>query len=128
MLHSLLLAVHISAGFVGLLSGTAAMTFRKGSPRHARARQVFGPAMFTMGAAAVCLAAAKHDNNNLGGGILTIYLVATAWLTARRPDGRTSRTDWLLLWIPLARGATFWINGIRMARAPDSRKERSTSS
>jgi len=117
VLHSLLLAVHISAGFTGLLSGAAALIFRKGSPRHARAGQVFVAAMLTMGASAVWLAVLTHDKNNLSGGILTFYLILTAWLTARRPDGRTSRFDWFLLAIPLALGALFWIMGARMARA-----------
>ena len=34
-MQSPVLIVHISAGMVGLLSGTAAMLFRKGSRRHA---------------------------------------------------------------------------------------------
>ena len=32
-----ILFLHIAAGIVGILSGTAAMSFRKGSPRHALA-------------------------------------------------------------------------------------------
>ena len=35
----------------------------------------------------------KHQPNNSGGGILTLYLIGTAWLTARRRDGETSRFD-----------------------------------
>jgi hypothetical protein len=117
VLHSLLLAIHISAGFTGLLSGTAAMILRKGSLRHVRAGQVFVAAMLTMGASAVWLAALKHDNNNLGGGILTLYLITTAWLTVRRRDGQTNGVDWILLLIPLALGTTSWLKGVQMVRA-----------
>lgn len=34
MSYSPMLTLHILGGTVGLLSGTAAMAFRKGSPRH----------------------------------------------------------------------------------------------
>lgn len=112
-----LLGVHIAGGLVALLSGTAAMGFRKGSPRHAQAGKVFVASMLIMGASAVYLAAVKHDNINRGGGILTLYLVTTAWLTARRRDGETSRFDWAALWIPLAIGVNSWIHGVQMVRA-----------
>src|SRR5260370_11650259 len=104
MSFSPLLAFHISAGSVGILSGTAAMSFRKGSPRHALAGKVFVISMLTMAASAVYLAFLKHQINNFGGGILTFYLVGTAWLIARRRDGDTSIFDWATLLIPLAIG------------------------
>ena len=85
-----LLPLHVSAGIAGILSGTAAMSFRKGSPRHALAGKIFVISMLTMAASAVYLAALKHQNNNVGGGVLTFYLVATAWVTAKRRDGETS--------------------------------------
>jgi hypothetical protein len=31
--------------------------------------------MLTMGVLAVCLAIVKHQPNNIGGGILTVYLI-----------------------------------------------------
>jgi len=108
-----LLVLHITAEIIGILSGTAAMSFRKGSRRHAQAGKVFVMAMLTMAAAAVCLAYLKQDYNNLGGGILTFYLIGTAWLTARRRDGQTSMFDWAALVIPLAIGVGGWLNGLR---------------
>ena len=95
MHYSAILVVHICSGTLGLLSGTAAMLSRKGSPRHVLAGRVFVISMLTMGAAAVYLAILKHQPNNIGGGTLTFYLIGTAWLTARRSDGQTSRlTGW----------------------------------
>jgi hypothetical protein len=41
MSYSPILIAHICAGTSGLLSGTTAMSFRKGSPRHALAGKVF---------------------------------------------------------------------------------------
>jgi uncharacterized membrane protein len=40
--------LHISGGIVGIPAGTAAMTFRKGSRRHALAGDVFVIAMLAM--------------------------------------------------------------------------------
>src|SRR5271169_4639949 len=116
MSYSPLLPVHIAAGLVGILSGTAAMCFRKGSPRHALAGKVFVAAMLTMAAVAVYLAAMKHQPSNIGGGILTFYLIGTAWLTARRRDGETSRYDWAALLIPLALGSLTILSGYEIVR------------
>jgi hypothetical protein len=117
MQFSPILGLHVAAGMVGLVSGGAAIIFRKGSERHALAGKVFVASMLTMGASAVYLAARKHDDANLGGGILTVYLITTAWLTARRRDGETSRFDWVALLVPLALGVLSWTHGIQMARA-----------
>jgi hypothetical protein len=117
-----LLTVHIFAGTLGLLSGTAAMSFRKGSPRHALAGKIFVTSMLTMAAAAVYLAIVRHQPNNIGGGILTFYLIGTAWLTARRRDGETSRLDWVALLVPLANGILGWMNGLDALHSPSGSK------
>ena len=123
MSYSPILIVHICAGTLGLLSGTAAMTFRKGSPRHVLAGRVFVAAMLTMGVFAVYLAITRHQPNNIGGGILTVYLIGTAWLTARRRDGETSRFDWVVFLIPLALGILTWMNGINVVRSGASSQD-----
>jgi hypothetical protein len=108
---------HICAGALGLLSGTAAMTFRKGFPRHILAGKIFVASMLTMAVLAVYLAIVRHQPNNIGGGILTFYLIGTAWLTARRRDGETSHFDWVVLLIPLMLGVLTWINGVKVLRS-----------
>jgi hypothetical protein len=123
MPYSPILVVHICAGTLGLLSGTAAMSFRKGSPRHVLAGKVFVASMLTMAAVAVYLAIVRHQPNNIGGGILTFYLIGTAWLTARRRDGETSRFDWVLLLIPLTLGILTWMNGLRVVRSGASSQD-----
>jgi len=122
MPYSPILLVHICAGTVGLLSGTVALSLRKGSLRHALAGKVFVVSMLTMAAGAVYLAVVKHQPNNIGGGILTFYLIGTAWLTARRRDGETSRYDWVLLLIPLVTGLLGWKNGLDALRGPTGEK------
>jgi hypothetical protein len=123
MPYSPILMVHICAGTLGLLSGTAAMSFRKGSPRHVLAGKVFVASMLTMGVFAVYLAIVRHQPNNIGGGILTVYLIGTAWLTARRKDGETSRYDWVVFLIPLALGILTWMTGLKVVRSGASSQD-----
>ena len=117
MPYSPILVLHICAGTVGLFSGTAAMSFRKGSPRHVRAGRVFVASMLIMAVGAVYLGIVKDQPSNIGGGIITFYLVGTGWLTARRRDGETSRMDWVALLIPLTLGILIWVNGIGVLRS-----------
>jgi hypothetical protein len=93
------------------------MSFRKGSPRHVLAGKGFVASMLTMAVVAVYLAIVRHQPNNIGGGFLTFYLIGTAWLTARRRDGKTSRFDGVALLIPLAIGILNWVNGIKVVRS-----------
>jgi uncharacterized membrane protein len=118
MLYSPLLPVHIAGGIVGLLSGTAALIFHKGGRWHVLAGKVFVASMLIMSAFAVYLAVLKHQPGNIGGGILTFYLILTAWLTARRRDGQTGVYDWALLLIPLGLGALTWMGGLQKMRSP----------
>jgi Predicted membrane protein (DUF2306) len=60
-----LLALHISAGIIGLLSGTAAISFRTGSERHRAAGNVFVVSLLIMGLCASYLAFLKHQMNNV---------------------------------------------------------------
>jgi hypothetical protein len=117
MPYSPVLLAHICAGTVGLLSGAAAIVFRKGSPRHVLAGRIFVASMLVMAAGAVYVASERNQPDNIGGGILTFYLILTAWLTARRPPGKTSRFDWLLLLVPLATGVLAGINSIKILRS-----------
>jgi len=123
MSYSPILAVHICAGSLGLLSGTAAMLIRKGSRRHVLAGRVFVAAMLTMAVGATYLAIVRHQPSNISGGILTFYLIGTAWLTARRRDGETSRFDWVVLLIPLTLGILTWMNGLRIVRSGASSQD-----
>jgi hypothetical protein len=116
MRFSPILALHITAGMIGMFSGAAALIFRKGSPRHALAGKVFVASMLTMAASAVYLAVLKNQPDNVGGGILTLYLITTAWLTAKRSDGETRIFDWGLLLIPLWVGVLSWVHGLQSIR------------
>lgn len=114
---SAILALHVTAGMIGMFSGAAALIFRKGSPRHALAGKVFVASMLTMAASAVYLAVLKNQPDNVGGGILTLYLITTAWLTAKRRDGEIHIFDWGLLLVPLWVGVISWIHGLQSIRS-----------
>jgi hypothetical protein len=89
----LVLALHIGAGSAGIVSGYSALLVRKGGRTHRRAGNIFVPAMLITGAMAAALAAAIPQRGNVLGGIFTVYLVASAWMTVRRKDGSVGRFE-----------------------------------
>lgn len=113
-----ILLIHICAGTVGLLSGAVAIALRKGTRRHEIAGKLFVVSMVSLGASAMYLALMKHEMGNFVGGILTIYLVSTAWLTARRRGGEHSVFDWAALLIPLGVGVSTLTLGIQKLSNP----------
>src|SRR5215475_12339148 len=87
MAHSPILFLHISSGSVGLVSGAVALSLRKGSRLHGAAGKVFVISMLTASAAGAYLGFRNSEMDNVFGGILTFYLVATPWMTGKRKDG-----------------------------------------
>jgi len=118
MHYSPLLLLHICAGITGLISGAAAISLAKGSRGHVLDGRVFVVSMLTMSVAAISLAILKHEPNNISGGILTFYLILTAWLTARRKDCQTSAYDWALVLVPVALGILTCLSGLQKMRSP----------
>ena len=55
-------------------------------------------------------------------GILTFYLVATAWWSARRKDGETGIFDWAGLLVAFSVGAALVISGLEAAYGHTSLK------
>jgi hypothetical protein len=118
MSYSPLLIVHICAGILGLLSGAAAMSFRKGSRLHAAAGNVFFISTLCMSSIGAYMAFMKSQTNNVFGGVLTFYLVATAWVTARRRGRETGIFDWIALLFILAVGAGTLTYGVEAVSSP----------
>jgi len=92
-----LTVIHVAAGSIALLAGGGAMTFRKGSRLHRRAGNLFFIAMLVMSALGAAMAAAKPDYGTALMGAFTFYLVATAWTTVIRPEGKTGRFERLAM-------------------------------
>lgn len=99
---STILLFHITAGAIALLTGAAALTFAKGSPRHRAAGTIFFYAMLAMASLGGLVAIAKPIAtyvNSLASGV-TLYLVATSWMAVRRPERTVGAFDYAALaWI-----------------------------
>lgn len=110
-----LLFLHISGGILGLLFGAAAMIYRKGSRGHKLAGDVFVISMLTMGVCGSILGAMKHQVGNVFGGMLTFYMITTAWLAGRRRTG-ISKLDWAALALALVIGSSTIAMGVGVVR------------
>jgi hypothetical protein len=92
---AMILAVHITAGVTGLLSGVVTLSFRKGSRAHRVAGNVFFVAMLVACAigAAVGPFLPTPLWSNLLAGLLACYLLATSWRTAHYRDVKVNAVD-----------------------------------
>jgi uncharacterized membrane protein len=95
---------HICAGSLAILSGAMALSLCKGSRRHGVAGSVFVVSMLSLSGSGAYMAFVAPDGEtiNVLMGVLTFYLVATAWLTARRRKGGTGLLDWGALLVAAA--------------------------
>jgi hypothetical protein len=124
MAYSSLLIFHICGAIVGLLSGTAALIFRKGFRYHRAAGNVFFASMLVMSASGAAIAAfIKPNMGNVFGGVVTFYLVATGWLTVLRKEKETGLPEFGLLLVALAAGAGGLTYGWEAAHSTTGLKE-----
>lgn len=119
LMHVVLRWAHISMGLVGILSGAAALTFRKGSRAHEIVGHVFFVSMLIMASMGATLAMTYSPNRgNVMGGGLTFYMVATAWATVRRRPGETGRTETSLALLGAAVASAGYTFGTMAALSP----------
>jgi len=88
-------AVHITAGSVGLVSGYVALYSTKGAPVHRRVGMVFVYSMLTMCTMGAILAVAhnKGPSINVPAALITASMVVTALTTVRPPSTLMRRID-----------------------------------
>jgi len=118
-----LLLLHVCSAAVGLLSGFTAMLFRKGSGLHGAAGTIFFLSMLCASGAGAYLAGFAHPNaGNVMGSTLTFYLVATAWVAAKRRAGKPGIFDVgaLLFALGIATAGATW--GFQAASSPTGSK------
>lgn len=108
MTYSPVMIIHIAAGLIAVLAGSAALVVRKGSPLHRRTGDVFVVSMLLMAAGGAFMALMKSQRFNVFAGTLTFYLVATGALTMMRKPKETGRAEVALLFVALAAGVTSW--------------------
>jgi uncharacterized membrane protein len=102
-----ILTLHIGGGVTGILSGATALLAPKGGPLHRAAGHVFFVSMLIMSGIGTIVSPFLPQWSNVGPGIFTFYLVATAWMTVRRPEGQVGRFEvgaFVLAWSAAAMG------------------------
>lgn len=113
------LVLHIGAGITGVLTGLVALSVRKGSRLHRMAGNVFFPAMLLMSVMATYLAAAvPGQSNNLLGGPFTIYMVSTAWATARGRERSVGLFEYGAFVVAALGAAALFVFALLGARTP----------
>ena len=114
---NLALVVHIAGGTTGVLAGAAALTLRKGETWHRRAGKVFVIGMLTLGSTAVWIGAVLSEIGNFVGGLFVLYMVGTAWVTARRADGEVGRFERIATLVAFAAAIAIGLTAAQRAQA-----------
>ncbi len=109
--------IHIAGGLAALLCGAVAIVVRKGGSVHGSAGAWFCASMLVLGVTASILGPFKTPPDSPVGGIMVCYFVATAWMTARRRDGRTGTFEKVACAIILSIAALILFAGFEAARA-----------
>jgi hypothetical protein len=123
MAFSPILGLHICAATITVPSGSAALFFRKGSRRHRAAGNVFFISMLIMSASGAYMGFMKQQAINVVVGVLTFYLVATAWVVVKRKEGETGLLEFAALLLALAVGAAGLIFGSEAANSATGLKD-----
>jgi len=120
--HAVALAAlvgHIGGGGVGLLSGAAALVFRKGSRLHRVAGIVFVASMAVMAGVAAPISVLMGDRVNVLAALFTLYLLATAWMAVRRRPKSVGRFEIAGLCAAALLTAASWILSYMAMAGPD---------
>jgi hypothetical protein len=118
-----LLLVHVGMGTVAILAGAAALSLRKGSPLHRRAGNVFFVSMLVMSTLGAYLAFARSDMGTTLAGVLSVYVVSTAWMTVIRKENESGRFEILALLVVSAVAAAALAFGLEAAASETGAKD-----
>jgi uncharacterized membrane protein len=109
-LTTLVFALHIGGGTLGLFSGTVAAFAPKGGRVHRAAGNVFFVSMLVMAVGAIYLAVVlPHQILNVFIATFATYLVATGWMTVRYREGTAGVPEKIALVVGLFLFAPFAI-------------------
>lgn len=113
--YSSLLILHIIAGTISLISGTAAFLARKGKGRHAQSGSLFYYAMLAVGFSALILSSLKFNPFLFIVGLFSLYLTITGYRslhTHAKSNPPDLQTDWAIWGLTLIGTITFLIFNI----------------
>jgi uncharacterized membrane protein len=119
-LAMLALILHVSAGCIAILAGAAALSVRKGERLHRRFGTAFFSAMLLMSGFALLLSVLVQPGTIIGS-IFVLYLVATAWATAKRPEGTVGGFDKVAFFIVAACAVGELVLGFLASTSPRGR-------
>lgn len=92
-----MLLFHIIVGSICILSGAAALSFKKGSRNHRMAGLLFVASMVAMTVSGTILAYLRPAFIAMIAGVLTLYLVMTAFAVTRSKPNHTNGFDYIAL-------------------------------
>ena len=125
MAEQAIVAVHIAAGFAVFLFGAAAMALAKGGTAHRLCGNLFFGAMGALLVSGVTLGLLRPEvmgANTLG--MLTFYLAATGWKTARTREGKPDAFEWGAIAFAVTTAVCAFIAGWTGANDPVGAKAR----
>ena len=114
--------LHIVAAVLALGFGCVALYAAKGRALHRKSGLLFVYAMLTMSLTGAGLAAFRGNFGNLIAGVLTAYLVITAWITLRPPTIRLRRFQFGAMFVALALGVSCVAFGFEALSSPRGTK------
>lgn len=109
--------IHIIAGTIALLSGAAALTFRKGDRLHKKVGNVFYISMLIMGVTAAGLAIYVSKPLSVVGGVLSCYLVVTSKAVVSREKGKTQALEIFAMFTALIISIFAYYTGMEVLRS-----------
>ena len=119
-----LIPIHVAAGTLALLAGPAALALRKGSPLHAKAGTAFLGSMLVMAGTGSVIALTMPERGTATIGLLTCYLVATSWMSARRRDAAAGAFELGALLVALSCAAAFLAIALAGFAEPDGKLDK----
>ncbi|MEO9468314.1 DUF2306 domain-containing protein [Parasphingorhabdus sp.] len=115
--------IHVAMGAIAILAGAAALLAAKGTRPHRLAGNMFLGSMLIMAVAGIYIAMVLPMAISVMGGVVTIYLVTTSWLAAKRADGKVDLLDYLMLAIILSVVAGGIATGLEAQNSPTGLKD-----
>ena len=115
MIAGILLAIHIAAGSVALLTAFVALVASKGGVIHVRAGRVYAIGMTLIFLTAVPLAILGADVFLLLIAFFSFYLVFAGWRFARNRSRRPQPVDWAAVAILGLTGLAMWAYAVALA-------------
>lgn len=116
-----MMAIHILGGSIALFAGAGALAVRKGGPWHARLGTAFFLSMLVMTSTGAVIAALMPERGTMLVGILTCYLVATAWVAARHRSGQAGTFERVALLVALGCAVGQFVFGYWALQRPGGR-------